>query len=285
MVRVNAELLAKIKAKQGIGSARAYALIAEKARTLVVDRSIAALAVASDMGININKKAYATDEQRAALAAATRGHSPSPQVAVVQPTASRVPQAKKRSARVKARKSNSVMVVHGRNQSANRAMFSFLRSIGLAPIEWAQAIKKTKKAAPYIGEILNTAFSTAAAVVVLLTPDDEARLKQEFVKPGDPGFESQLTGQARPNVLFEAGRAFGSHPESTVLVELGSLRPFSDTAGVHVVRLSNSVESRKELADRLEAAGCAVSLDGTDWMKEGDFAIGVPPATKRRKSG
>jgi predicted nucleotide-binding protein len=171
------------------------------------------------------------------------------------------------------RKSNSVMVVHGRNQKLNSAMFSFLRAIGLQPIEWSQAVKKTKKAAPHIGEILNVAFRTAAAVVVLLSPDDEARLKPEFRKSSDPAYEKDLTGQARPNVLFEAGRAFGSHPDSTVLAQAGTVRPFSDTAGVHVVHLSNDVQARKELADRLEAAGCAVDLDGTAWMSEGDFAL------------
>jgi len=38
----------------------------------------------------------------------------------------------------------------------------------------------------------------------VFTPDDEARLKQQFVRPSDPPLEKELTGQSRPNVLFEA---------------------------------------------------------------------------------
>jgi hypothetical protein len=42
-------------------------------------------------------------------------------------------------------------------------------------------------------------------------PDDEARLKQGFRKSSDAAFEKKLTGQARPNVLFEASRAGVRH--------------------------------------------------------------------------
>jgi len=130
-----------------------------------------------------------------------------------------------------------------------------------------------KKASPYIGEVLEAAFSKAQAVVVLLTPDDEARLKKEFQTGSDPAYEKTLTGQARPNVLFEAGMAFGTHPEQTVIVEVGSLRPFSDTYGRHVVHLSNDVRKRQELMIKLENAGCPVDFTGTDWQTESDFTL------------
>jgi len=165
----------------------------------------------------------------------------------------------------------NVFVVHGRNLEARDALFRFLRSIGLKPLEWSQAVKETGKAAPYIGEILDVAFSKAQAVVVLMTPDDEARLREPYRSPNDPSYESQLTGQARPNVLFEAGMAIGRSPDRTIIIELGTLRPFSDIGGRHVIRLSNSTESRQELAQRLTTAGCAVDLTGTDWHREGDF--------------
>jgi len=156
--------------------------------------------------------------------------------------------------------------------NARNALYTFLRAIGLQPIEWSQAVKATKKGAPYVGEVLIAAFRKAAAVVVLLTPDDEARLRKTLQKPTDPRFEKVLTGQARPNVIFEAGRAFGSHPDSTILVQLGETRPFSDTAGVHAIRLSNTAEPRRDLASRLEAAGCAIDISGTDWLSAGDFS-------------
>ena len=168
----------------------------------------------------------------------------------------------------------NVFVVHGRNLEARNSLFRFLRSIGLRPLEWSQAIQLTGKASPFIGEILDVAFSKAQAVVVLLTPDDEARLREPFRGSNEPAHEIELTGQARPNVLFEAGMAMGRNPDRTVIVELGTLRPFSDIAGRHTVRMSNDSAARHELAQRLETAGCAVDLSGRDWHREGDFDIG-----------
>lgn len=152
-------------------------------------------------------------------------------------------------------------------------MFRFLRSIGLRPLEWSQAVKATDKATPFIGEILDIAFSRAQAVVVLLTPDDEARLCEEFRAPDDAPHESQLTGQARPNVLFEAGIAMGRSPDRTVIVELGAVKPFSDIAGRLTIKLSNAIQDRQELAQRLQTAGCPVDLTGKDWYAEGDFDL------------
>ena len=164
-----------------------------------------------------------------------------------------------------------VFVVHGRNQKARDAVFNFVRSIGLHPLEWSEAVKATGKTMPYIGEILDAAFSQAHAVVVLLTPDDEVRLQEALRSENDPPHETELSGQARPNVLFEAGMAMGRNQDRTVLVELGNLRPFSDMAGLHVIRLDDTSQRRQELAQRLETAGCPVNLDGTDWHSAGEF--------------
>ena len=164
-----------------------------------------------------------------------------------------------------------VFVPHGRNEDARYALFTFLRSIGLKPLEWNVAVQATGKPAPYIGEVLNVAFSLAHAIVVLFTPDDEVRLKAPFQIDSDPLYEIELTGQARPNVLFEAGMAMGRAEDRTVLVEPGELRPFSDLAGRHMIRIDNTTQRRQELAQRLQAAGCPVKLDGTDWHGAGDF--------------
>ena len=164
-----------------------------------------------------------------------------------------------------------VFVVHGRNGRARQAIFDFLRSIGLHPLEWSEAVQTTGHTSPYIGDILNAAFSKAHAVVVLMTPDDDARLREPLRSDSDPPHETELSGQARPNVLFEAGMAMGRNEDRTILVELGTLRPFSDIAGRHVIRLDNTTQRRQELAQRLQAAGCPINLNGTDWHKTGDF--------------
>ena len=168
-----------------------------------------------------------------------------------------------------------VFVAHGRNLNAKDAIFQFLRAIDLLPLEWSVAVQSTGLPSPYIGEILKAAFSRARAVLILFTPDDEARLKEEFRQGGDPVHETELTGQARPNVLFEAGMAMGLSENRTVLVEVGLLRPFTNLAGRHVIRLNNSTERRQDLAHRLREAGCPVNLYGTDWHNVGDFDAAV----------
>lgn len=166
----------------------------------------------------------------------------------------------------------NVFVVHGRDLVARDALFDFLRAIDLRPLEWSEAVQATGRSAPYIGDVLDAAFSRAHAVIVLFTPDDNACLRDEFRSSSDPPHETEPTGQARPNVLFEAGMAMGRNQDRTILVELGTLRPFSDVAGRHTIRLDNSSQRRQELAQRLEAAGCLVNLNGTDWHLAGDFS-------------
>lgn len=192
-------------------------------------------------------------------------------------------------------RSRRVFVVHGRNMLARDAIFDFLRSIDLQPIEWSQAIEMTGKASPYIGEVLEAALAAAQAIVILMTPDEITYLRTEYSN-GDHDTETDPAAQARPNVLFEAGMAMGGAPDRTVLVELGRVRPFSDIAGRHALRLCDNVESRKELAQRLTTAGCAVDMSGGDWLKAGDFTappepggglpLGkkVPQATRKRIS-
>ena len=170
----------------------------------------------------------------------------------------------------------SVFVVHGRNEALRKAMFDFLRSINLSPMEWSHAVQLTGEGSPYIGQVLDAALSNAAAIVVLMTPDEIAYLQPQYGQgDGDP--ETKPAPQARPNVLFEAGMALGRDPRRTVLVEVGKVRPFSDVAGRHAIRLTNDVARRQELATRLETAGCEVDLKGTDWHTTGDFTAPPPP--------
>ena len=56
------------------------------------------------------------------------------------------------------------------------------------------------------------------AVVVMFSPDDLVQLKEQLLKPDDGPNERKPQGQARPNVLFEAGLTMGRRPAKTVLV-------------------------------------------------------------------
>lgn len=171
----------------------------------------------------------------------------------------------------KSTSSKTVFVVHGRNDKLRESMFNFLRALGLKPVEWSQAIQATQKASPYIGEILDTAFEQAQAIIVMFSGDDDAKLREEFLRQNEPPYEKEFTPQPRPNVIFEAGMAMGRNENRTILVQVGEIRPISDIAGRHITRLDNSSQKRQELVTKLQGAGCEVDTSGADWLSVGDF--------------
>jgi len=179
-----------------------------------------------------------------------------------------------------------VFVVHGRNTSVRDAMFDFLRAVGLDPMQWSTAVSLTGKSSPYIGEVLEAGFARCKAAVVILTGDDEVRLRKDLWKDYDEEYEHELTPQARPNVIFEAGYAFGRFPDRTILIEVGRTRPFSDVLGRHVVRFSGGIDQRHELIQRLKTSGCLVDDSAPDWMRSGNFSasMGTDSGTRSRGS-
>lgn len=104
-----------------------------------------------------------------------------------------------------------------------------------------------------------------------MTPDDSVRLHPDLVLPGERAYEEEVHCQPRPNVLFEAGMAFGYNPTRTILVEVGTLRPVSDLGGRHTVRLGTE-ETLRALASRLESAGCQIDPSGGDWLNVERFS-------------
>ncbi|MFO0837220.1 MAG: nucleotide-binding protein [Phycisphaerae bacterium] len=285
MAKINPKLLTAIMEKTGLSRAQAYARIQQAASAEYLPRHLAAIKVGAETGITINR--FATSEELSQLRQAGSPVAPPNGTAATPSAASgvRASPSAKGTKKTQKKTANQAFVVHGRDGDARDAMFAFLRSLGIKPIEWNSAIAMSKKAAPYIGQVLDAGFGNARAIVVLLTPDDLARLRPELLSDSDAPFERRETGQARPNVLFEAGRAFSSHPDRTVMVQLGKVRPFSDIAGRHVVQMTDDAGKRQELATKLENAGCDVDRSGTDWLKAGDFSDPETrkPKTRRKK--
>jgi predicted nucleotide-binding protein len=277
---VKPELFDRLRDKTGLSQARVYGLIAQKANATLLPRDLAAIALANDLGINVNK--YATAEDLATIRAAARGEASPPVVAPAVTRPARAKQTKDAAGRRRRRRKEEVFLIHGRNEQITREMKALLRAMGLTPVAFPEALRRTRSGAPFIGEVLDSALKKDQPVVVLLTPDDAARLQAAHRKKSDAAHESMLTGQARPNVLFEAGMAFGRSPRSTVLVEVGKLRPFSDAAGRHAVHLDDEVASHLDFASKLENAGAAVDRSGDDWQSGGDFRIRSAPARRRR---
>lgn len=158
----------------------------------------------------------------------------------------------------------TVFVIHGRDSQARLRMFDLLRRMGLHPLEWESIVQEVGVASPYLGDAVRAAFTIAQAALVLMTPDDIVRLHPSL-QESRPDPEHSTQCQARPNVLFEAGMAFGLYPERTVLVQMGRLRHFSDMGGRNYIQFDGSVSSVLKLRQRLQTAGCAVRATGEDF--------------------
>jgi predicted nucleotide-binding protein len=162
-----------------------------------------------------------------------------------------------------------VFVVYGRNINARDGMYEFLRALSLEPIEWEHARQLTNEASPFVGRILEAGFKQAQAAIVLLTGDDEARLRDAYRKDDDDAHEGVYTPQPRQNQIFEAGYAFGKFPKRTILVQFGRIRPFSDISGRYIPRFTGTDTDRHTLKNSLKTAGCIVNDTGLAWLSAG----------------
>jgi predicted nucleotide-binding protein len=166
-----------------------------------------------------------------------------------------------------------VFIIHGRNIAARIAVEQFLRVVGLQPVDFDQ-LAADQGGSAFIGDIVRAGLERAQAIVALFTPDEYAALRGDH--RGDRDRADDLhRWQARPNVLFEAGMAYGMAQRRTVLVTLGGdVSLFSDVAGLHVVSLDNSTTSRAKLRQKLIGVGCTLDQRADAWadpMKSGDF--------------
>jgi len=177
-------------------------------------------------------------------------------------------------------KGRTVFVVHGRNHKARESVFEFLRAIGLRPREWLSILTELGPC-PTVEQIVKRGIRRADAIVVLLTGDDEVRLRAPFVSTNDTAEEIHFQAQARPNVLFELGLALAVAPTRTLILQIGNVKTFSDIAGRHVLRMDNG--KRHELVQRLRAAGCAVDTSGQDWLTAGNFDFSLPARENREQ--
>ncbi|MFA5922666.1 MAG: nucleotide-binding protein [Methylococcaceae bacterium] len=194
-----------------------------------------------------------------------------------EPLSSAVPAKEAKPVSLAEERKRQVFVVYGRDREFHAEVCLFLRALKLEPLEWNRIVEATGKGAPTIFEIIEKGFSMAGAAIVLLTPDDEARLRPHFHQPQDPSHEKELTPQPRPNVLFEAGLAMAKFRDKTILVRTGQVRPFSDIAGMHLLDLDNDIRSRDHFAKRLQNCGLKVERDNTYWQEAGDLTATKVP--------
>jgi predicted nucleotide-binding protein len=285
MPRINQGLLQVLQRKLGVGQARVYELIKQSANTNRVPRHIAALLVAADNKLSWQK--YASAQDMLDMRGPTQSHVPVTIATPIAATAS-VPmsasRAKGKARRIAKTKENTVFVVHGRDSKLRDAMYEFLGALGLKPQEWGHAIRSVTRRGgnPYVNDAVNRIMEEAEAIVVLLTPDDEVRLKDQFCSTDERKTEGQLQDQARPNVIFETGIAIGAYHKKTVIVSVGKVKPFTDIGGMHILNMNGSDAARNEFSKRLEMVGCTINTDGDHWLRAGEFSPAVPKNKKRK---
>lgn len=170
-----------------------------------------------------------------------------------------------------------VFLVHGRNRRIKNSMIELIEAFDLRVFEWEEAVKLTGKTLPTTMEVVIAGMNSAAAIVVLFTPDDEGRCLEEFRDPNDGQHEREFTPQARMNVIFEAGMAMHKDPGKTVLVKFGSVREMSDISGVNYISIRDSVDARRAIGERLDTAGAAVVMSRDKWRTAGDFSPASTP--------
>lgn len=162
---------------------------------------------------------------------------------------------------------NKVFIVHGRDLEFKKKIVGFLRALSLQPLEWDYVAGKTGKATPTTHEIIVKGFEIAQVIIVLLTGDDEGKLKDIFHQDTDNDLEKTISSQPRLNVVYEAGLAFGMNPARTLVIQKPEkLRKISDVDGFNYIRYDGSPEKRNAIVTRLKAAGCLVETTGDDWL-------------------
>jgi predicted nucleotide-binding protein len=166
----------------------------------------------------------------------------------------------------------SIFIVHGRDDARRRAMHEFLLALNLDPIDWNIAKRFANKTPPTIFEIIDAGMHNAQACIVLMTGDDEARLRKPFISKSDGIEEEMLTPQARANVIFEAGMALGRYPERTILVQFGIVRRFSDVGGFDIVQYHDELSFREKLISSLQFAGCPIDSTNDKWKNTASFS-------------
>jgi predicted nucleotide-binding protein len=140
-----------------------------------------------------------------------------------------------------------VFVIHGRDQEAVDVLSRFLAGLGLEHVQFEEVADRIG-ANPFIADIVVRGISEANIVIGLFTPDEVAALYDTSGKY----VAGSARWQARPNVLFEAGVAWGVAREKVVLATLGAdVELFSDVNGIHILRLDQE-KGRRSMATRIE---------------------------------
>lgn len=141
-----------------------------------------------------------------------------------------------------------VFIVHGHDEAPRETVARFLATIGLDPVILHEQANKGMTIPEKLAAYANVGFA-----VVLITPDDEGRVKGA----------ADLQFRARQNVILELGYFVGRLGRDRVCALLrGQVEIPSDYVGVVYTPFDEGGGWRQKLAQELEAAGYDI-----DWNK------------------
>lgn len=174
-----------------------------------------------------------------------------------------------------------VFIIHGRNVAARNAVEQFVKSLALDVLDFDQ-VSSDLGGSAFVGEVVLAGMQRAQGIVAVFTPDEYSALQTRFrgKKHRQERHKDEVQRwQARPNVIFEAGMAYGMDRRRTVLVTMGDdVSLFSDVGGVHIVRLTNATPGRSTLRQKLIGIGCSIDQRTDAWTdpgRSGDFEASV----------
>lgn len=137
--------------------------------------------------------------------------------------------------------------MHGRTKAPRDAVTRFLTDLGLTPVILEEQPNKRRTIIEKF-----EAHSDVAFAVVVMTPEDEARVK---------GGGRRLKPRARQNVILELSFFIGLLGRGRVVaMPVGSVERPSDIDGVLYVPFDDSNDWRVLLIRELTAAGLPVDL-------------------------
>ena len=166
----------------------------------------------------------------------------------------------------------TIFVIHGRNLEARDELGKFLSSLGLVP-RFFDDVRADMDGTARIADVVDRGMDEAHAVIALFTPDEHCELAERLRRPGHDGPSDAKRWQARPNVLFEAGVAYGKDRSRVLFVVLGSASLFTDASDMLHFRLTNDESERAKLRRTLggTTVGCVIDETSDAWKRIGDF--------------
>jgi CheY-like chemotaxis protein len=171
---------------------------------------------------------------------------------------------------LKSSEPQDVAVICSTNAKVRRAILRFLRSLGLHPLEFDQAVGWAEGGPPPAQHVIAKLFREVQAVLVLFTPD--MRVAPSSGAAGHRRTPEQMFWPDS-HVLIQAGMALFANPARTIFMRLGRVN-HSCAYYTECLEIDDSADRQHALAQRLEQVGCRVRrVESLDVVPGFDAAV------------